>query len=79
MQRQAFGAPEPGFHTTAEWSEKINRSLPQTQRLLRTAVAAGEAEMRVYKVQTGASKRPVPHYRITELSQSERSSAGKAS
>ena len=79
MQKEEAGAPEPGFYTTVQWSKKIKRSTPQTQRLLRMAVEAGEAEIRSYRVQVALYKRPVPHYRLLKPSQSKRSSDGKAS
>lgn len=79
MQQERMGAPEAGFYTTIQWAEKIHRSVPQAQRLLRQAVEDGEAEVRTYKVSVGMFKRPVPHYRLLKPSQSGRSSSGKAS
>ena len=79
MQQEQIGAPEAGFYTTIQWAEKIHRSIPQTQRLMRYAVAAGEMEVRTYKVVVGMFKRPVPHYRFITPSQSKRSSSGTAS
>jgi len=79
MQQEQIGAPEAGFYTTIQWAEKIHRSIPQTQRLLRYAVAAGEMEVRTYKIVVGMFKRPVPHYRIVKPVRSGRSSSGKAS
>ena len=79
MEREKTCAPEPGFYTTLQWSKKIKRSTPQTQRLLRMAVEAGEAEIRSYRVQVALYKRPVPHYRFITPSQSKRSSSGTAS
>lgn len=66
MQREQGGAPEEGFYTTDQWAEKIHRSVPQASRLLRTAIQDGAAEMRMYKIQAGRFKRPVPHYRLVK-------------
>jgi hypothetical protein len=79
LEKEKAGEPEPGFYTTLQWSVKIHRSTPQTQRLLRLAVMAGQAEVRMYKVQSGVFNRPVPHYRLTKPAQSGRLSSGKAS
>ena len=79
MQEEQTGRPEEGFYTTTEWAEKIHRSTPQASRLLRTAIADGAAEMRMYKVQAGRWKRPVPHHRIIEPARSKRGCSGKAS
>ncbi len=79
MQQEQSGAPEAGFYTTIQWAEKLHRSIPQAQRLIRHAVQAGEIEVRTYKVVVGMFKRPVPHYRIIKPVQSGRSSSGKAS
>lgn len=79
MQREQGGAPEEGFYTTNHWAEKIHRSVPQASRLLRNAIQDGAAEMRMYKIQAGRFKRPVPHYRLLTPAQSGRSSGGKAS
>ena len=79
LQQEQVGAPEAGFYTTIQWAEKIHRSIPQAQRLIRHAVQAGEMEVRTYKVVVGMYKRPVPHYRLIKPVQSGRSSAGKAS
>ena len=79
MQQEQSGAPEVGFYTTAQWAEKIHRSIPQAQRLIRHAVQAGEMEVRTYKIVVGMLKRPVPHYRIVKPVRSGRSSSGKAS
>ena len=79
MEREKTCAPEPGFYTTLQWSKKIKRSTPQTQRMLRMAVEAGEAEIRSYRVQVALYKRPVPHYRLLKPAQSGRLSSGKAS
>ena len=66
MQQEQSGAPESGFYTTSQWAEKIHRSIPQTQRLIRHAVQAGEMEVRTYKIVVGMLKRPVPHYRLVK-------------
>ena len=66
MQQEQSGAPEAGFYTTSQWAEKIHRSIPQTQRLIRHAVQAGEIEVRTYKIVVGMLKRPVPHYRLVK-------------
>ena len=66
MQQEQSGAPEAGFYTTIQWAEKLHRSIPQAQRLIRQAVAAGEMEVRTYKVVAGMFKRPVPHYRLVK-------------
>ena len=79
MEKEKTCAPEPGFYTTVQWSKKIKRSTPQTQRLLRLAVEAGEAEIRSYRVQVALYKRPVPHYRLLKPAQSGRLSSDKAS
>ena len=79
MQREQNEAPEEGFYTMDQWAEKIHRSIPQASKLLRNAIQDGAAEMRMYKIQTGRFKRPVPHYRLLKPAQSGRSSAGKAS
>ncbi len=62
-----------------EWAEKIHRSTPQASRLLRNAIRDGAAEMRVYKVQVGRWKRPVPHYRLIQPVRSKRGCSGTAS
>ena len=79
MQEEQTGRPEEGFYTTVEWAEKIHRSTPQASRLLRNAIRDGAAEMRVYKVQVGRWKRPVPHYRLIQPVRSKRGCSGTAS
>lgn len=79
MQQEQVGAPEAGFYTTIQWAEKIHRSTPQASRLLREALKDGAAEMRMYKVQAGRCKRPIPHYRIIQPARSKRGCSGKAS
>lgn len=79
MQQEQVGGPEEGFYTTAEWAERIHRSGPQASRLLRDAIKDGAAEMRMYKVQAGRWKRPVPHYRLIQPARSKRGCSGTAS
>ena len=71
MQQQGGEKKEPGFFTTKEWMKKIHRSGSQTVKLLRDAVDAGAMEVRNYSVQTGTTKRPVPHYRLIAPSRSK--------
>jgi hypothetical protein len=53
----------PGWFTTRQLAEKLNKALPTMGRLLAEAVAAGRCEVQHFRATTGSVTRPVPHYR----------------
>jgi hypothetical protein len=53
----------PGWFTTKQLADKLNRTRPTMARLLADAVAAGRCEVQKFRVTTGAVTRPVPHYK----------------
>jgi hypothetical protein len=53
----------PGWFTTRQLAEKLNKALPTMGRLLAEAVAAGRCEVQHFRATTGSVTRPVPHYK----------------
>jgi hypothetical protein len=53
----------PGWFTTRQLAEKLNKALPTMGRLLAEAVADGRCEVQKFRVTTGSVTRPVPHYK----------------
>jgi hypothetical protein len=52
----------PGWFTTRQLAEKLNKALPTMGRLLAEAVADGRCEVQKFRATTGSVTRPVPHY-----------------
>jgi hypothetical protein len=53
----------PGWFTTKQLADKLNKTRPTTARLLADAVAAGRCEVRKFRVSVGSFSRATPHYR----------------
>jgi hypothetical protein len=53
----------PGWFTTKQLADKLNRTRPTMARLLADAVAAGRCEVRKFRVSVGSFSRATPHYR----------------
>ena len=54
----------PGWFTTRQLCEKLNKTLPTMGRLIAEATAAGRCEVQKFRVTTGAVTRPVAHYKL---------------
>ena len=52
----------PGWFTTKQLADKLNKTRPTMARLLAEAVADGRCEVQRFRVTTGSVTRPVPHY-----------------
>jgi hypothetical protein len=53
----------PGWFTTKQLADKLNRTRPTMARLLADAVAAGRCEVQKFRVSVGSFSRATPHYR----------------
>jgi hypothetical protein len=53
----------PGWLTTRQLCEKLNKTLPTMGRLIAESVAAGRCEVQKFRVTTGSVTRPVQHYK----------------
>jgi hypothetical protein len=60
---QAPDVVPPGWFTTKQLADKLNRTRPTMARLLADAVAAGRCEVRKFRVSVGSFSRATPHYR----------------
>ena len=54
----------PGWFTTKQLADKLNKTRPTMARLLSEAVAAGRCEVASYRVSVGSFARSTPHYRL---------------
>jgi hypothetical protein len=54
----------PGWFTTKQLADKLNRTRPTMARLLADAVAAGRCEVQKFRVSVGSFSRATPHYRL---------------
>jgi hypothetical protein len=53
----------PGWFTTKQLADKLNRTRPTMARLLADAVAAGRCEVQKFRINVGSFSRATPHYR----------------
>jgi hypothetical protein len=53
----------PGWFTTKQLADKLNKTRPTMARLLADAVAAGRCEVQKFRVSVGSFSRATPHYR----------------
>jgi hypothetical protein len=53
----------PGWFTTKQLADKLNRTRPTMARLLADAVAAGRCEVQKFRVSVGSFSRATPHYK----------------
>jgi hypothetical protein len=53
----------PGWFTTKQLADKLNRPRPTMARLLADAVAAGRCEVQKFRVSVGSFSRATPHYK----------------
>jgi len=54
-----------GWKTTKQWADGENVQNCQASVYLRKGLSLGLIEMKKFRVLTGSSVRPVPHYRLT--------------
>jgi len=54
----------PGWFTTKQLSDKLNKPIPTMNRLLAVAVADGRCEVQRFRATAGSVTRPVPHYKL---------------
>jgi hypothetical protein len=53
----------PGWFTTKQLADKLNKTRPTMARLLADAVAAGRCEVQKFRINVGSFSRATPHYR----------------
>jgi hypothetical protein len=54
----------PGWFTTKQLADKLNRTRPTMARLLSAAVEDGRCEVQKFRVSVGSFVRATPHYRL---------------
>ncbi len=54
----------PGWFTTKQLADKLNKTRPTMARLLGAAVEDGRCDMQKFRVSVGSFARLTPHYRL---------------
>lgn len=54
-----------GWKTVKQIAVEMEKSLPRASAIVRDLLASGKIERRVFRIITGQSALPVPHYKVT--------------
>jgi hypothetical protein len=52
----------PGWKTTAQWGKQWKLQERQTAHILSAALKSGQVRRKLFRIRSGVSLRPVPHY-----------------
>lgn len=63
VHRRAEDVPD-GFLKASEVMDKLGLCRSRTTKALQAMIKCGEAEMKVFRVASCGSTRPIPHYRL---------------